>query len=845
MRSAIRRHDQLLRSTIRTHGGKVRTSKGEGDSFFAEFESASNAVAAACQIQLAITGETWPPGADVRVRIALNSGETSARDPRGPVVNRCARLRAAANGGQVLVTQATAQLCDRLPPLASLHSLGEHRLRDLAQPVGIYELRHAGLRSNFPPLLTLSRYAHNLPIQPSDFVGRQTELAALVGLLPRSRLLTLTGAGGSGKTRLALQLAAEALDRFPDGAWFVDLSPLADGSLVPQALAAALALAEPKGGDLVEAIADELSGERCQLSCLVVLDNCEHLIDRCAGLAERLLMSCPQLTIVATSREPLRVAGEAVWRVPPLGLPADNRTAVEADAVRLFVDRARLSSPGFEPLELEQIADICRRLDGLPLAIELVAARCGALPVDRLHRELESLGTLASRRTSVSRQRTLEATFQWSYALLEETEKSLFRSLAVFAGGFTVEAVRQASGLDGGRLLPVLSSLIDKSLVQAMETTEGERYRLLETVRDFAAGRLVAAGEEGAVRESHFRFFAALADKGGAELRKTEQAQWLHRLADDHDNLRVALLHGRAWPEDRLRLAVALNRFWMLRGHLSEGRQALAEAVDAVPEASALRAEGFNALAGMAWGQADLSAANTSLERSLHDFRLIGEPSRIQPCLTNLGVLAASRGELAAASDYFRESLQLARELTDQRAASLVLTNLGLVDAALGRHEEARSELFESLAIKSGLGDRAIMVTSLLNLGIAALYSNRLEEASQRLREALVIANELNDARHVVDCLEGLAWVAAGRRHAERSLRLGAAASAVRQAIGASRTPFVQGQIERWLPAARAALSPVAAEAAWQEGLALTRQQAAEIALSEEGPVGWVEPPRA
>jgi predicted ATPase/Tfp pilus assembly protein PilF len=844
MRVAIRRHDQLLRSTIRAHRGRVRTSKGEGDSFFAEFATAGDAVAAACEIQLALGAESWPPGVDLRVRIALNSGETSARDPRGPVVNRCARLRAAAHPGQTLLTRDTAELCDPLPPQARLQALGKHRLRDLAQPVEIFELQHPRLATGFPPPLTLSRHPHNLPIQPSDFVGRERELAALTHLLPRSRLITLIGAGGSGKTRLAVQLAAEVLDRFPDGAWFVDLSPLADGSLVPQALAAALAVAEPESGDLVDAVAEKLAGERCLLSCLVVLDNCEHLIDRCAVVAERLLSSCSQLSIVATSREPLRVPGELVWRVPPLSLPTGADAAEDSDAVRLFVDRARLSDPGFEPTDLGQISDICRRLDGLPLAIELVAARCGTLPVARLHDQLTSQTALASRRTAVSRQRTLVATVQWSYDLLDRHEKRLFRALAVFAGGFTVEAIAQIAPLDGGDPVPVLPSLIDKSLVQRVEGVQAERYRLLETVRDFVAARLAAAGEEGNVQDRHLRFFVALAERGNVELRGTDQALWLQRLADDHDNFRAALAYGRSSPVERLRLAVALNRFWMLRGHLSEGRQTLAEAIDAVAEPSAMRAEALNALAGMAWNQADLAAAQTFLERSLHDSRQIREPARIQPCLANLGVLAGSRGDFAAADEYYSESLQLAREQGDERAASLVLTNTGKLHAEMGRHPEARSELLESLAIKTRIGDRALLITSLVNLGVASIYSGHLDEARQRFQHALEIVRELNDAVNLVNCLEGLGWVAASQQLPERALQLGAAASALRQAIGAPHTPFSLSQSERWLPAARAALSPDAAEAAWQDGLNMTRQQAAEMALSQEGPVGRVEPPR-
>lgn len=833
MRAAIRRHDQVVRSAIRGHGGRIRTSKGEGDSFFSQFASARDAVAAACSLQLALLEERWPPGIEIRVRVALNSGEADEADPRGPVVNRCARLRAAAHGGQVLLTKATAELCDHLPALASLHPLGEHRLRDLSQPVFIYELRHPGLAADFPPPRTLNRFAQNLPVQLTTFLGRERELEELKTRMGQARLLTIAGVGGSGKTRLAAQLAAEVLDRYPDGAWFIDLSPLDDGSLIPQALAAALAIREPQPGDLMTAISRELTGDRCQVDCLVILDSCEHLIDPCAAVAEQLLRTCPQLTILATSREPLHLPGEQVWRIPALSLPDPGGDGLESDAVQLFLQRARLSNPDLTlgPGDEDRVGQICARLDGLPLAIELVAAQAGAVTIPALESELSGISGLSQQRTSVPRQRTLEAAFNWSYELLDEGEQRLFRRLGVFRSGFSVDAVQYICSRDEPRLLTRLASLIDKSLVQRTEAVPGrERYRLLETMRDFAERRLDESAEAAAVRGRHFDYFLALAGRADVELRGPAQAEWLDRLGEEHDNLRAAFAETTD-PLRRMQLALELNRFRTLRGHLSEARATLEDAISSAGEPSQLRALALNAVAGLAWAQGDRTDAQTWLEASLADSRALGDPTRIQPCLANLGVMASSQGDYEQARAYFMESEELAHQIGDERAAAIVLTNLGLVEAELGEHERARHTLSESLGYYRRVGDEAMAVNSLVNLGIAAVYANRPDEGSRRYAEALQIGSRLDDLKNVANCLEGLAWTATQGGNAERALRLAGAAAALRQAIGAPHSPWGEQQLQRWLPQARAALSAGVAETVWREGQLLSRQQAVALAL--------------
>jgi predicted ATPase/class 3 adenylate cyclase/TolA-binding protein len=635
-RAAVARHHALLRGAVEAHGGAVFETVG--DAVYAAFHRPTDAVAAALEGQLALGREAWgtPP---LRVRMGVHLGEAEAYPAPGaaqgarylglPLV-RCARLMATAHGGQTVLSEAVTVLVrDALPPGAALRDLGEHRLKDLQRPERVAQLTHPALPGAFPPLRSLDARPHNLPLQLTSFVGREREVAEVAGRLARPdvRLLTLTGPAGTGKTRLALQAAAELLDAFPEGAFLVSLAPLSDPALIPAAAAAALGVRAPAGRPPLEALRDHLRDKRL----LLVLDNFEHLL-AAAPLVVDLLAGCPGLKALVTSRAVLRLTGEHALVVPPLAVPDPRRPPPaerlpEYEAVQLFVARARAARADFA-LTAETaraVAAICQRLDGLPLALELAAARTRHLPPPTLLARLESaaggLPVLADGpRDAPARQRTLRAALAWSHALLDAGERALFARLAVFAGGWT-PAAAEAVGEDGqpaSDVLDGLGRLADHSLVRLEESTSGEpRFGLLETVREYAAERLAASGEEDATRQRHAGFYLALAERAEAELgplrdgwwlAATQGAEpgprgqaWLDRLEAEHDNLLAALrwLADQGRTEDGLRLAGALGWFWFWRGYpaaglarlteLLSGRAALAAARRGAPVRPAVR----------------------------------------------------------------------------------------------------------------------------------------------------------------------------------------------------------------------------------------------------------------
>lgn len=674
-RVAVARHHHLLDDAIRACGGAKPLEQGEGDSVVAAFARATDGVRAALLAQQALAGESWPTDEPVRVRMALHSGEADvAADGTyaGAVLNRCARLRALGHGGQVLVSEATRDLAvDGLEPDVDLVDLGAHRLRDLSRPEQVWQLSGPGLQTAFPALRSLDSRPNNLPVQLSTFVGREDDIERAVALLSETRLLTLTGSGGCGKTRLAQRVAGEASARFSDGVWWVELAPVTDADVVPSVIADAIGVRVPADKDTTETLVGHLQ----RSAVLVVLDNCEHLVSAVAALTDRLLRACPGLSILTTSREPLAVEGEVTWRVPSLPVPPGASEEPDAvrqyDAVRLFIERAVQARPNFAVTNenAPAVAQICHRLDGIPLAIELAAARTRLLPPERIAAELDDRFRLLSggSRTAMPRQQTLLASVDWSHNLLDIAERALLRRLGVFTGGFTLEAAESVAAfppLDEYAVFDLLARLVDKSLVQVDDTESGAaRYRLLETIRQYAVDRLDDAGEVSTVRGRQVRWAVALAEvmEPGAT---NAHGDALDRLDLELPNLRAALEWSTSADdcEQALRLVAALAFFWAHRGHYAEEAAWTPKAIAHSP------ADGHPLLARARWAGAyvrfyagDFGGAYEQATRALEEARSAADRWCEARCLHILGtsmLLTDADASRATVSDAYDASLE-------------------------------------------------------------------------------------------------------------------------------------------------------------------------------------------
>jgi predicted ATPase/class 3 adenylate cyclase len=778
MARSLRRHDEIMRTTIEESGGYV--FKTVGDAFCAAFSSASDAVGAAGDAQRLLTAENWPEPIELRVRMALHSGTCEERDADyfGPAVNRTARLESIAHGGQVLVSRATAELIqDALSGQVSLRDLGEHRLKDLGRPEYVYQLDIEGLTVEFPAIRSLDspELENNLPIQLSSFIGRQKELSEVAQLMATCRLVTLTGVGGSGKTRLALQVAAELLDGSGDGVWFVDLASLSDPGLVASTVAQAIGVREQSGRQVTETLIDAI-GDRF---LLIVLDNCEHLIDSCAKLTDALLRSCRRVHVLATSREPFAIDGEQVYRVPTLSLPDEDRATMDSEAVRLFAQRASEIRPDFTLDDHTSMAvvSICRRLDGMPLAIELAAARVASMDVNDIEARLDKRFALlkSTSRTVLPRQQTLRALIEWSYDLLTDHERATLRLLSVFAGGWDLaaaEAVCSYEDTDVFEVADFVRSLVDKSLVQTDTTAFGLRYRLLETVRQFAAEMLEElSDQELNARSAHAQFFLALAERAAPELRGPLQAEWLDRLEADHDNLRAAIERFLADPEpgsDALQIVVSLSLFFKSR-HRQEGvasfSSALSHAGDERP--TTLIAEALGVLGELVEGRERRQHIEDGLAiaRSLDDHAAVAEQ------LIRLCMCALQEGALTEYADLAEDAVAFASGLGDPgllgRALERRASALSLVDS-----RQAIPIFEDSLTLLRQVGDKGSEGVVLGNMAIYELHAGNLEAAERLYSQALSIQEELGDQFRISVDLQNMATVAVLQNDFARSKEL-------------------------------------------------------------------------
>jgi len=891
MQIALTRHDSILWEVIEEHGGSV--FKTVGDAFCAVFPTALGALESALAAQRGLFSEAW--GEEIgalRARMALHTGTTHERDGDyfGPPVNRVARLLSAGHGGQILLSSSTQELVrDHLPPKTHLRDLGDRRLKDLSRPERIFQLTAPDLPSEFPPLRTLETHTNNLPLQATPLIGREQEVKAVCGLLrsPETRLLTLLGPGGMGKTRVGLQVAAELVDDFEDGVFFVPIAAITDPTLVAPTIARVLGLSE--GG--AQPPEELLEGYLRVRQTLLLLDNLEQVLEA-APVVDRLLSTAAGLKILATSRTPLGLYGEYEFPIPPLSLPdpaslppLENLT--EYEAVRLFVERARAVRPDFSLAEdnAPAVVEICGRLDGLPLAIELAAARIKLLTpqllLDRLGNRLKLLTGGAT--NLPERQRTLRNAIEWSYDLLDEGEKMLFGRLGVFSSGSTLEAMEAVCDAEGDLPTDVfegVSSLLDKSLLRQEEGAGGEpRFVMLETIREFALEKFEEGSDTEATRRAHAEYFLALAEQAEPMLWGAEDGAWLDRLKQEHDNMRAVLSWAIEHEEATLALRVgeALRWFWYMEGYYGEGRRWLEAALDKDRGVAAAEARA-RALEGVGWlaaGQGDLDRAQAAAKEGLKLSTEAGLGDVVAADLQNvLGeAVARQRGDYEQAAELLTEGVALHRKAGDLRGVAWSLGNLANVASDRGNYEQAKRLYEEGLALSRRLGGAELLGAYLIslgyeyllegepgraialneeaaelfrkrgrrgglhqalgNLGWATLLQCDYERAETLHKQSLRVSQDLGDKLVASESVEGLACTAGAQGEAERSAILFGAAEGLREAEGYQQAPRDRSLREPYLAAAHAQVGEAAWSAAWEKGRSMLFEDAVVYALEK------------
>lgn len=792
MSRALAQHDALSRKAVEGNQGVV--VKMTGDGMYAAFGDPADALNATVLLQQSLADLAASNHVALRVRAGLHLGIVEQRDGDlfGNPVNRAARIMKAAHGGQVLLSQAVVDhVQERLPPSISLRDLGAVRLRDLATSEHVYQLLHPKLRQDFPALRSLEATPNNLPQQVTSFIGRERELADAKRLLEETRLLTLLGMGGLGKTRLSLQIAADMLEKYPDGVWFVDLAPIRDPALVPKVAAQVLGIHEEPGKPLTQTVCAHVKEHKL----LLVLDNCEHLVGACASLADALLRHAPEVRIVATSREGLHIRGEQTYPVLPLAVPdrkADVATLLRSDAVQLFVERARLQKPDFSVTERDApaVAELCARLEGIPLALELAAARLRSLSVSDINARLHDRFKLltSGSRVALERQQTLRALVSWSYDLLRENEQMLLDRLSVFAAGFDLQAAEAVCGAEPiaqEDVLDLVTSLVEKSLVMVDQRDAGSRYGLLETIREFAHEHLRTKryGMSGTVRElanerlqdrddvaataaRHCDYYLGIAKSARTKLDGPEQAEWTRRLETDLDNLRAAIalaLSGAVDPVIAVKFEVALMRFRMLRGYSTEARNNLraALALPVLQGPTVARAHALYVGGALAMNQSDYAEATAKLSECLEIRRGLGNARETAAALSTLSTLYLQRGDLPRALAYEEEAIGIFRELGDGIGEAIGLLNLGDISLRQADPDAARSLFEQCLGMARSIKHHELESECERNLGELDLGAGNLQAAQTRFERSLRICQETEDKRG-----EAIALWALGRTDA-------------------------------------------------------------------------------
>jgi predicted ATPase/class 3 adenylate cyclase len=842
----LERHAGILRTAIATNGGTEVST--EGDAFFAVFPSAPDAVAAASSAQRELARSEWPSDASVRVRIGLHTGVARLGGDNyvGLDVHRAARIAAAGHGGQVLLSDATrALVADALPGDTHLRDLGQHRLKDLEQPVRIWQLEIDGLPADFPDLRTLDARPGNLPRPLTGFVGRQRELARLIDLVRGHRLVTLTGAGGTGKTRLALKAAEELRDTVPDGAYFVDLSPLRDPALVPLAITQALRLGVDPGGDAQNAARGYLRDREA----LLLVDNFEQVTEA-ANVVEGLLAAASSLRVLVTSRSPLGIYGEQELDLPPFDVPAGGslERLSASPAVALFVDRARDVKPGFE-LSADQataVAGIIARLDGLPLAIELAASEVRVLTPAAILSRLEAHQPLmpAATRGRPARQHTMRAAIDWSYELLDEPERRLFSRLAVLPGGFSLEtaaAVTDPGDLGIG-LIEGVGALVGKSLLRQADGGAEPRFRMLETILAYAGERLRTDFDADATERRRAAFYVSFAEAAEPHLTRAEQASWLDRCEVERPNLRRAIdwAIGSGEADLGLRMAAALWRSWHQRGPLWEGRQALDQLLALPGSSRDTRARALSAAGWLAWWDGDFVATRRHFEDEFALFTADDTTTNRVRALYDLGFARLWSGvqgdlkDLDRAEDLLRQSLALAERLDDRLGSARAYRALGLAQGFGRKDPRGAIPLFEqSVALFEALGERWELNESLIGLANGHRFSGDKAVAREHYLRGLDLMATAGNRQALAWLLFLVAAVEGEMGRYERVARVWGAAEAVREAAGAIRPPAAALLVVDPLGTARQAIGDEAVDRALAEGRAMDPEAAVAYAHAD------------
>lgn len=897
---ALERHHALLQKSIDVNGGYV--FQITGDAFCAAFATAADGLIAAIGAQRALRDEPWGETGLVRVRMALHTGPaevkagdyTSGEYASGLSLSHTARLLSAGHGGQILMSLAAAELVqDYLPEDVTLRDMGAPRLRDLIRAGTIYQAMVPDLPSEFPPLKTIDVSPNNLPLQLTSFIGREQEIVQVKELLSQTRLLTLIGAGGSGKTRLSLQVAATILESYPDGVWHVELAPLSDPTLILQIISTVLGVREQAGQPSLKAVTDYVRDK----DILLLLDNCEHLIETCAQVVDSLLHACPNISLMATSREQLGTGGEHIFYIPSLELPSLVPTSsveeiAKSEAVQLLYDRAIAIQPSFKLSKKNSyaVAQICHQLDGIPLAIELAAARFRMLSPEQIVFRLDDRFKLLTtgNRTAVPRHQTLAALIDWSHDLLAKVERALFRRLSVFSGGWTLEAAEAICSVEinlepkiqAKDVLELLAGLASKSLV-IVDDQDGEtRYRMLKTIRAYALTRLREAKEEEPVRSEHLKYFLTLAEKVEPELLGDEHARWDRKFELEQDNLRDALAWAHAEDSSSLDaetgalLAGTMFMYWYMHGYLNEGRRWLDLALDRFQGRTKARAKALSGSGTLAWQQGDYSEARSCFEESIHlwssleekeglaeaqhfsghlefdqrnydqakllfeeslkYYQKIGDMQRSLTLISDMGLVAYHLGDYDSARESFEEALLRSRERGNQDAVADVLNRLGDLARIDGDYDKARTYYEGSLELFRTMNAKLGIASGLHKLGQVARYQNDVERARRLFIESLILQREAGNKQGIVECLTGIAGLKIADGELEQATKLFGAAEALLDALGAPLAPADLMARERDLEVLKDQLDSQTLRTVWKKGYTMTQERAIANAIGDQ-----------